>query len=136
VTVKVSPRKAGKTVESRPLPSAAFFGLQVFEERGIESLQIHPQDSFESAFVIPLGAAAGNDATEEARDGESDLFRAGLDQIIDLTHALVQLGAGIDWEWPDRGIAALCTDMGWPSGCHQPLSDQAIAAQPHSRLVR
>jgi hypothetical protein len=37
-------------------------------------------------------AAEGTDATEEAGDDrESDLFRARLDQIINLKHELVQL---------------------------------------------
>ena len=30
---------------------------------------------------------------------EGDLFRARLDQIINLKHELVQLAAKIDWDW-------------------------------------
>ena len=37
--------------------------------------------------------------------GSSDLFRARLDQIINLKHELVQLAAKIDWQWIDREIA-------------------------------
>jgi IS5 family transposase len=36
---------------------------------------------------------------------EGDLFRARLDQIINLKHELVQLGAKIDRNWTDREIA-------------------------------
>jgi len=43
---------------------------------------------------------------------ESDLFRAKLDQIINLKYELVQLGAKIDWDWIDREIAPLYSDKG------------------------
>ena len=34
---------------------------------------------------------------------EGDLFRARLDQIINMKHELVQLAARIDWDWIDPG---------------------------------
>jgi IS5 family transposase len=43
-----------------------------------------------------------------------DLFRARLDQIINLKHELVQLGGKIDWDWIDREIAPLYSDRGRP----------------------
>jgi IS5 family transposase len=46
--------------------------------------------------------------------GSSDLFRARLDQIINLKHELVQLAAKIDWQWIDREIAPLYSDKGRP----------------------
>jgi transposase, IS5 family len=46
--------------------------------------------------------------------GERDQFRARLDQIINLKHELVQLGAKIDWDWIDREIAPLYSDKGRP----------------------
>ena len=46
--------------------------------------------------------------------GEGDLFRARLDQIINLKHELVQLGAKLDWDWIDREIAPLYSDKGRP----------------------
>src|SRR5882757_3003642 len=46
--------------------------------------------------------------------GEGDLFRARLDQIINLKHELVQLGGKIDWDWIDREIAPLYSDTGRP----------------------
>ena len=47
--------------------------------------------------------------------GEGDLFRARLDQIINLKHELVQLAAKIDWDWIDREIAPLYSDKGRPA---------------------
>ena len=46
--------------------------------------------------------------------GEGDLFRARLDQIINMKHELVQLAARIDWDWIDREIATLYSDNGRP----------------------
>src|SRR5271157_2666134 len=45
---------------------------------------------------------------------EDDLFRARLEQIIDLKHELVQLSGKIDWDWIDREIAPLYSDKGRP----------------------
>ena len=44
----------------------------------------------------------------------SDLFRARLDQIINMKHALVQLAGKLDWEWLDGEIAPLYSDKGRP----------------------
>ena len=44
----------------------------------------------------------------------SDLFRARLDQIINMKHELVQLAGRLDWEWLDREIAPLYSDKGRP----------------------
>ncbi len=46
--------------------------------------------------------------------GAGDLFRARLDQIINLKHELVQLAARIDWDWIDREVAPLYSDNGRP----------------------
>jgi transposase, IS5 family len=46
--------------------------------------------------------------------GEGDLFRARLDQIINMKHELVQLAARIDWDWIDREVAPLYSDNGRP----------------------
>ena len=42
--------------------------------------------------------------------GEEDLFRARLDQIIDMKHELVQLAGRLDWDWLDGEIAPLHSD--------------------------
>ena len=55
------------------------------------------------------------DAAEEAPDdGSSDLFRARLDQIINLEHELVQLAGRLDWDWIDGEIAPLYSENGRP----------------------
>jgi len=51
---------------------------------------------------------------KHAPTGAGDLFRARLDQIINMKHELVQLAERIDWEWLDGEIAALYADKGRP----------------------
>jgi len=46
--------------------------------------------------------------------GSGDLFRARLDQIIDLGHALVRLADEIDWDWIDSELADRFSDTGRP----------------------
>src|SRR5665647_904229 len=43
-----------------------------------------------------------------------DLFRARLDQIINLKHELAQLAGQIDWDFIDGEIAPLYSDKGRP----------------------
>ena len=45
---------------------------------------------------------------------EGDLFRARLNQIINMKHELVQLAGKIDWAWIDGEIAPLYSDKGRP----------------------
>src|SRR5271169_779129 len=49
---------------------------------------------------------------ETTRSG--DLFRARLDQIINLKHELAQLAGKIDWDWIDGEIAPLYSEKGRP----------------------
>ena len=49
---------------------------------------------------------------ETTRSG--DLFRARLDQIINLKHELAQLAGRIDWGWIDGEIAPLYSEKGRP----------------------
>ena len=46
--------------------------------------------------------------------GEADLFRARLDQIINMKHELVALAGKLDWAWLDGEIAPLYSDKGRP----------------------
>jgi IS5 family transposase len=46
--------------------------------------------------------------------GEGDLFRARLDQIINMKHELVQLADRLDWDWLDGEVAPLYSDKGRP----------------------
>src|SRR5690349_4207741 len=49
---------------------------------------------------------------EMTRSG--DLFRARLDQIINMKHELAQLAGKIDWEFIDGEVAPLYSDKGRP----------------------
>src|ERR1700681_1801602 len=49
---------------------------------------------------------------ETTRSG--DLFRARLEQIINLRHELAQLAGAIDWDWIDGEIAPLYSERGRP----------------------
>jgi IS5 family transposase len=49
---------------------------------------------------------------ETTRSG--DLFRARLDQIINLKHELAQLAEKVDWDFIDGEIAPLYSDKGRP----------------------
>jgi IS5 family transposase len=44
-----------------------------------------------------------------------DLFRARLDQIINLRHALVQLAGEVDWDWIDGELSDLFSESGRPA---------------------
>jgi IS5 family transposase len=48
-------------------------------------------------------------------DGSGDLFRARLDQIIDMKHELVRLADAINWEWIDAELADRFSDSGRPA---------------------
>jgi IS5 family transposase len=52
---------------------------------------------------------------ERRETGEQDLFRSRLDQIIDLTHALVKLSRAIDWPFLESQFGSVYSDgPGWP----------------------
>src|SRR5437016_10249297 len=46
--------------------------------------------------------------------GSNDLFRARMDQIINMKHELVLLAGKIDWRWIDEEIAPLYSENGRP----------------------
>src|SRR5262245_14868287 len=60
---------------------------------------------------------------ERRESGEQDLFRARLDQIIDLEHALVKLAQTIDWRFLEEKFGAVYTDK--PG--HPPLPTRLMA---------
>src|SRR4051812_25583446 len=47
---------------------------------------------------------------EHWQTGQSDLFRARLDQIVDLDHPMVKLAAAIDWRFLEEQFGAVYTD--------------------------
>ena len=44
-----------------------------------------------------------------------DLFRARLDQIINMRHELIVLAEKIDWAWLDAELAGCFSDSGRPA---------------------
>ena len=60
----------------------------------------------------------------ERRDsGQNDLFRARLDQIIDLDHPLAKLGRAIDWGFLEGRFGAVYSDKAG----HPPLPTRLMA---------
>ena len=77
-------------------------------------------------------------------DGESDLFRHRLDNLIDMRHELVRLSGLIDWQRFDEAFGTLYAEKGRPGlptrlmvGLHLikhargPVSRSALAAAPY-----
>ncbi|MCE7031021.1 IS5 family transposase [Jiella avicenniae] len=61
---------------------------------------------------------------KERRDsGQTDMFRARLDQIVDTNHALARLGRAIDWRFLEERLGAVYTDA--PG--HPPLPTRLMA---------
>ena len=52
---------------------------------------------------------------QQQKARHDDLFRARLDQIINLKHALVALADKIDWAWLDEQLAGCFSDQGRPA---------------------
>jgi len=48
-------------------------------------------------------------------NGSGDLFRARLEQIINMDHELVRLGRKIDWDWIDEELSGLYRPKGRPA---------------------
>ena len=67
------------------------------------------------------------------RRDQNDLFRARLDQSINMKHELVLLAGKIDW----TGSTAISRrSMARTAGRGDPLHDRAVVAQAHLRAVR
>lgn len=47
---------------------------------------------------------------ERRNSGQNDLFKARLDQIIDMAHPLAKLAAAIDWSFLERTLGVVYTD--------------------------
>ena len=52
---------------------------------------------------------------QQQKARHDDLFRARLDQIINMNHALVALADKIDWAWLDEQLAVRFSDKGRPA---------------------
>ena len=68
--------------------------------------------------------------------GSADLFRARLDQIINMRHELVQLAGKIDWEFIDGEIAPLYSDSGRPGIATRRLLEYVSDVSDDGRVCR
>ena len=48
--------------------------------------------------------------TKRDQDGQQDLLRSRLDQIVDLAHPLAKLARSIDWSFLEQQLGAVYTD--------------------------
>ena len=65
----------------------------------------------------------------ERRDsGQKDLFRARLDQIVDMGHPLAKLARSVDWGFLEERFGAVYSDK--PG--HPPLPTRLRTNAPHS----
>jgi hypothetical protein len=55
-------------------------------------------------------AGTGMKPRERRETGQSDLFKARLDQIIDMHHPRVRLAQEIDWRFFEQGFGAVYSD--------------------------
>jgi IS5 family transposase len=67
--------------------------------------------------------------------GAGDLFRARLDQIINMKHELVQLAGKIDWDFLDAEIAPALQRQG-PARHRDAVRHRPLAAQAYLWFVR
>nr|CCD32011.1 Transposase, IS4 family [Methylocystis sp. SC2] len=70
---------------------------------------------------------------KERRDsGQNDLFRARLDQIVDLKHPLAKLGRAIDWGFLEKSLGAVYSDgPGQPPLATRLMAGLAILKHMH-----
>ena len=47
---------------------------------------------------------------ERRETGQNDLFKARLDQIADMNHALVKLAGAINWSFLEKNFGAVYSD--------------------------
>jgi IS5 family transposase len=65
---------------------------------------------------------------EPVEEGQRDLFRARLDQIIALDHALVRPARTISWSFLERSFGTVYSDV---PGCPPLMAGQAILKHMH-----
>ena len=70
---------------------------------------------------------------QQQKARHDDLFRARLDQIINMKHALVALADQIDWAWLDEQLADSFSDQGRQG---DPGTARARLALDHPTLHR
>ena len=65
---------------------------------------------------------------ERRNSGQNDLFRARLDQIVDMDHPLAKLGQVIDWRFLEERFGAVYTDKAG----HPPLATLRTRNSPRA----
>src|SRR6187200_348505 len=70
---------------------------------------------------------------ERRQSGQSDLFRARLDQIVDLDHPVVKLAAAIDWGFLEEQFGAVYTDAPGRPPVDGGVGDPQAHARPLGR---
>jgi len=69
--------------------------------------------------------------------GQNDLFRARLDQIVDIGHPLAKLGKAIDWRFLEDRFGAAYSDRAGhpplPTRLMAGLGDSQVDARPVGR---
>ena len=82
------------------------------------------------------GSSALGDAVAKPRDNrQKDLLRPGLEDIIDLGHALVRLAHEIDWQFLDGRFSSVCAPgpgQAWPADA---AGGRAVHPQAHAQPV-
>jgi transposase, IS5 family len=69
---------------------------------------------------------------ERRETGQSDLFRARLDQIVDMNHALAKLARTIDWDFLEKSFGAVYSDgPGQPPLATRLMAGLAILKHMH-----
>jgi IS5 family transposase len=63
---------------------------------------------------------------ERRESGQNDLFRARLDQIVDMLHPLVRLARAIDWRFLEARFGAVYSDKAG----HPPLPTRLMVDLP------
>ena len=71
---------------------------------------------------------------ERRESGQNDLFRARLDQIVDLGHPLAKLARAVDWRFLEDQFGAMYSDKVRPSAAVDPadggVGDPQVDARP------
>jgi hypothetical protein len=74
---------------------------------------------------------------KERRDsGQNDLFRARLDEIVDMGHPLAKLGQVVDWQFLEVPIRDGLHRQGRPSATAHPADGGACDPQAHLQPQR
>jgi transposase, IS5 family len=66
-------------------------------------------------------------AKERGDSGQNDLFRARLDQIVDIDHPLAKLGRAIAWRFLEERFGAVYSD----NTAHPPLPMAGLSILKH-----